>query len=79
MGFCGEECHAGIVAMLELFGLPHETDILPERLIEAALSDKKRSGKRITEVLPERIGKCALHSFSLEELEGFIRLGMLEG
>ena len=79
MGFCGEECHAGIVAMLELFGLPHETDILPERLIEAALSDKKRSGKRITEVIPERIGKCALHSFSLEELEGFIRLGMPEG
>jgi len=79
MGFCGEECHAGIVDMLKRFGLPHETGVPPERLVEAALSDKKRSGKRITEVLPERIGKCVLHSFSLEELEAFIKLGMREG
>ena len=65
--------------MLKRFGLPYKTDIQPERLIEAALSDKKRSGKQITEVLPERIGKCVLHSFSLEELEDFIKLGMREG
>jgi len=79
MGFCGEECHTGIVDMLKRFGLPHETGVPPERLVEAALSDKKRSGKQITEVLPERIGKCVLHSFSLEELEDFIKLGMQEG
>jgi len=79
MGFCDEGCHTEIVDMLKRFGLPYETDIRPERLIEAALSDKKRSGKQITEVLPERIGKCVLHSFSLEELEDFIILGMREG
>jgi len=79
MGFCDEECHTEIVDMLKRFGLPYETGIGPERLIEAALSDKKRSGKQITEVIPERIGKCVLHSFSLEELEDFIKLGMREG
>jgi len=79
MGFCNRECHTEIVDILKRFGLPYETGIEPERLIEAALSDKKRSGKQITEVIPERIGKCVLHSFSLEELEDFIKLGMQEG
>jgi 3-dehydroquinate synthase len=76
MGFCDEECHLGLVEMLKRFGLPYETGIPPETLLEAALSDKKRSGSRITEVLPEKIGKCVLHSFSLDELGRFIRLGM---
>jgi 3-dehydroquinate synthase len=75
MGFCGEVCHSEIVEMLERFGLPVRTDIPTEKLIEAAFSDKKRDGRRITEVLPERTGKCVLHSFSFEELEKFIRLG----
>ena len=72
MGFCTEDCHSEIVEMLKRFELPYETDIPPEKLIEAAFSDKKRSGGRITEVLPEKIGKCVLHSFSLDELEKFI-------
>ena len=79
MGFCSAECHKEIVDMLKRFELPYETDILPERLVEAALSDKKRSGKLITEVIPERIGKCVLYSFTLEELGDFIKLGMREG
>jgi len=78
LGLCGKDCHTEIVDMLKRFGLPFETDIPPERLIEAALSDKKRSGKRIADVLPEKIGKCIVHSFSIEELEDFIKLGMRE-
>jgi 3-dehydroquinate synthase len=63
----GAACHPEIVEMLKRFGLPYQTDIPPEKLIEAAFSDKKRSGRRITEVLPERIGKCVLRDFSLDE------------
>jgi 3-dehydroquinate synthase len=65
----GAACHLEIVEMLKRFELPYETDIPLEKLIEAAFSDKKRSGQRITEVIPERIGKCVLHSFSLDEWE----------
>jgi 3-dehydroquinate synthase len=76
MGFCGEDCYLEIVEMLKRFHLPYETGIPPERLTEAAFSDKKRSGRRITEVLPEKVGKCVLHSFSMDELDAFIRLGL---
>jgi 3-dehydroquinate synthase len=76
MGLCGEDCHTEIVEMVRRYQLPAETGIPPESLIEAAFFDKKRSGQRITLILPERIGKCAAKSFSMDELAAFIRLGM---
>ena len=78
-GLCNEDCYREIIKVLKLYGFACETSFLPEQLFMAAFSDKKRSGKYITEILPERIGKCVLHSFSLQELEEFIRLGMQEG
>jgi 3-dehydroquinate synthase len=76
MGLCGEDCYTEIVEAVRRYQLPTETDIPPEKLIEAAFFDKKRSGKRINLILPERIGKCTAKSFSLDELADFIRLGM---
>jgi len=76
MGLCGEDCHMEIADAVRRYQLPTDTDIPPESLIEAAFFDKKRSGKRITLILPERIGKCAAKSFSMDELSSFIRLGM---
>jgi len=79
IGLCEKSCYSEMVSMLMRFGLPYETDIPAELLIEAAFADKKRSGQRITEIVPERIGKCVLQSLSLGELEEFIRLGLDKG
>ena len=76
MGLCGEDCHMEIVEAVRRYHLPHETDLLPERLIEAAAFDKKRSGQRITLILPKRIGQCVAKSFSLDELASFVQLGI---
>jgi len=76
MGLCGDDCHAEIAEAVRRYQLPVETDIPPESLIEAAFFDKKRSGQRITLILPERIGKCVAKSFSMDELANFIHLGM---
>jgi 3-dehydroquinate synthase len=76
MGLCGEDCYLEIVEAVRRYQLPASTDITPDKLIEAAFLDKKRRGQRITLIIPERIGKCALKSFSLDELADFIRLGM---
>ena len=76
MGLCGEDCYTELVEAARRFELPYSTDISPEQLIEAAFFDKKRSGKRITMILPEKIGKCVMKSFSLDEHTEFIRLGM---
>jgi len=76
MGFCDKICYTEIVDILKRFGLPYSTDIPAELLMNAAFSDKKRSGSHITEVIPEEIGKCRLHSFDMNELEEFINLGI---
>jgi len=76
MDLCSEECHLEIVDAVRRHHLPDTTDIAPEQLIDAAFFDKKRKGKSITLILPERIGKCVAKDFSLDELAEFIRLGM---
>ena len=75
MGICDESCHLEIVEAVRRFRLPSETNITPEALINEAWFDKKRSGQKITLFLPERIGKCVMKSFSMDELEEFFRLG----
>jgi len=76
MGFCDHACYSEIVEMLKHYKLPYETDVPAKKIFETAFSDKKRNGQQITEVIPEKIGKCKLHTFSLKELEEFIKLGM---
>jgi len=76
MGLCSYDCHSEIVEALKYYRLPYETGIAPELLVEATLSDKKRSGRDITMIVPEKIGKCALKSFTLDEAASFICLGM---
>jgi 3-dehydroquinate synthase len=76
MGLCDRECHMEIVEAVSRYQLPVEPGISPEQLIEAAFYDKKRSGKRIALILPEKIGKCVTKSFTMDELASFIRLGM---
>jgi 3-dehydroquinate synthase len=77
MGICGEECRSAIIEMIERHGLPVATDYAPDRLLEAAFRDKKRSGRNISLILPEKIGKCVIRSFGLDELAEFIRAGVL--
>jgi len=76
MGICDKNSYLRIVDLLIHFGLPYTTDISAELLIKAAYFDKKRSGQYITEVLPEKIGKCELKRFNMNQLNDFIYLGL---
>lgn len=71
-----EPVAARICRCLAENGLPTGTDFPPEALAEAALSDKKRSGERVTLVVPERIGHCALKTVPVGELPRIIRAGV---
>lgn len=73
---CGVDCYMEIVEMLKRFQFTLDIAFSPEQLTEAAFFDKKRSGQSISVILPERIGKCVIKSFSMDELADFIRLGM---
>ena len=75
LGWTAEPLAARICRCLAENGLPSGTDFPVERLAEAALSDKKRSGENITLVVPERIGRCTLKTISASELPDVIRAG----
>ena len=53
---------------LSLYNLAVKYDISANQLYNSVLSDKKRSGGKITLVLPEKIGKCILYDVNVQEL-----------
>lgn len=65
-----------IKAALVTNHLPTELPFDAQALAAAASLDKKRSGDTLTLVLPERIGKCRLHTVPISALESLVRLGM---
>ncbi|MCL1788980.1 MAG: 3-dehydroquinate synthase [Oscillospiraceae bacterium] len=70
------EVRRQIIEMLKRCDLPVKTEFSAERLIEAAFADKKRSGGKITLIIPDKIGECRLERFGIEELGDFIREGL---
>ena len=66
---------APVIAACRACGLPAECPYPAAELAEAALSDKKRRGGRITLVLPERIGACRLADVPVEELPAYFAKG----
>ena len=57
-----------IESLLKTYNLPTVTDFEPEELLEAALSDKKRTGKLITIIMPDAIGHCVMREVTREQL-----------
>lgn len=76
-GSCSHECAEEIMHVLERFDLPTTFENSLEELFETMLSDKKRSGSRISLVLPEEIGCCTIRSCTLEEMKTLIAPGMV--
>ena len=65
-----------IIALLEKFGLPTTTKVPAEKLWEAALSDKKRSGDFVKLIFPNAIGDCRILPTTVEELKTLLEEGM---
>ena len=68
-GICEKGMHMEVEKILEKYNLPIKYDITATELCDAALSDKKRGGSKLTLVLPEKIGKCTLYDVNIDELE----------
>ena len=76
LGWATEPIARRVEKALARNGLPVTTTFSPEALAQAALSDKKRAGGKITLVVPKRIGDCALIDIPVEQLADVFRAGM---
>ena len=75
-GFCDSDCPRQIEEALSRLGLPSNSTFSAEALAQAALSDKKRRGDKITLVIPKEIGFCILHPLPIDQLTHFIQMGL---
>ena len=73
---CDQATATRIMWLLEKFGLPIFTHHTASELLDAALSDKKRSGDTVNLILPKTIGECIISPTSVSELESFIQAGL---
>ncbi len=76
LGICTSETADAIGKILTRFGLPVSTDRSADALLNAALSDKKRTGGTVNLIVPEKIGRCIIRPTPVEELKSFLEAGM---
>ena len=76
LGICEQGTATRILWLLERFGLPIFTHYGVAELCSAALSDKKRSGDTVNLILPEAIGRCAIHPVPVSEQETIMQAGL---
>ncbi len=72
MGKCDSSVSARIEALVKKFALPSELPFSAEELAHAAVHDKKRMGKNITVVVPEKIGHSVLEKIPVENIINYI-------
>jgi 3-dehydroquinate synthase len=68
LGICEEDCVQELFQLISAYRFDTKCPFTAEQLFEAALSDKKRSGSRLTLVLPKQIGQCILYPMALDQL-----------
>ena len=74
-GICRRETPGRLTALLEACGLPTSLPYPAEDLAQAAGTDKKALGKRITLVVPEAVGRCRLETVPASDLLLWLRRG----
>lgn len=75
-GYCSKEIPTQITHILKLFGLPETTNLDADTLLDAALSDKKRSGGTVSLIIPRQIGQCDIVPTPVHQLKSFIEAGL---
>ena len=73
-----------IGAILDEYGFPQVADVFgpplgiaPDALRGYMANDKKRSGDKITLVVPKRIGECELRDVPVRELDSWLPLDII--
>lgn len=77
-GICAQEVLDRLLAILDKYDLPTQTDYPLEALYRAALSDKKISGGKMHLIVPEAIGRCRIESIPEAEIRDWMRDGGIQ-
>ena len=76
-GLCTPETLPRLLAVLERYGLPTETDYSLTDILAAAEADKKRTDDVTKFIVPERVGHCRVEPVPADEVAGWLKAGGL--
>lgn len=76
MQLCNSAVVEKIVEILKRFSLPTNTSFPAKDLSKPALQDKKRTGDKISLILPQNIGDCRIVEAQVSNLEKLIAAGL---
>ena len=76
MGLCPDQERDEIINVLKAYSLPTSCPYTATALAEIALSDKKRSGGRISLIIPFGIGNSQIYEVEVERLEEIFSQGL---
>lgn len=65
LGICEDDIPSRVESLLKRYGFDTSCPINASELFDAALSDKKRNGKRLTLILPKAIGDACFYEVDL--------------
>lgn len=74
-GLCSRETLDRLLAILEQYDLPTQTEHHPEELYRSSLSDKKIAGGKMHLIVPRQIGRCDIVSIPEYEIPDWLRDG----
>ncbi len=74
-GISDEKCLEELNNMQKRFNLPTKCEYDLDSVFDVILHDKKRKKDKITAVLPQKIGKCILKEFTLDDFKEFLKEG----
>ena len=78
LGLCGKDLPGRVEQALQQNGLPVRHGLDARKVARLALGDKKRSGDRLTLVLPRRVGECQMITEKTDKAEEWLRIGLEE-
>lgn len=78
LGVCNASVPMEVSELLAKNGIGEKCPFSAAELASAAMGDKKKNGKNITLILPERTGHSVLHPISTDGLEAFFAAGLEE-
>ena len=76
-GLCVPETLPRLLAVLERYDLPTETDYPLTDILAAAEADKKRTDDVTRFIVPERVGHCRVEPVPADEVAGWLKAGGL--
>ena len=78
MGLTAQGTAGRLISLLKMYSLPYSTECAFDKLYEAVMMDKKRSGDKINFIMLSKIGEAFIKQLSAGDMKSIFKNVILE-